>query len=100
MFKILLGTFYKTSSEINQNLIRNLHHKSKGYTHQHKWKGRLEYLNRGDPFADKREVSQTSSQRSKDNVVERDKLTRKTRAYVWGNGEHGALGQLGFLHPK
>ena len=28
------------------------------------------------------------------------KMNKNNRVYLWGNGELGALGQLGFLHPK
>ena len=37
----------------------------------------------------------------KDDIKMKEKnLNKNNRVYVWGNGELGALGQLGFLHPK
>jgi len=63
--------------------------KKKTYT------GRLEYLNRGDPF----DQNKTST-KIKDKPKTRTHLPNHVRAYLWGNGELGALGQPGFLHPK
>ena len=84
--------------------LRGIDHKFMSVRFKHlpikqKWKGRLEYLNRGDPFADKRPKNQSEE---KENIIfdKKDISSRKPRAYIWGNGEHGALGQLGFLHPS
>ena len=71
------------------------------FSDKEKWKGRMEYLNRGDPFADKRAPSETFVPKSSNkNVKQSDKISRRQRVYIWGNGECGALGQLGFLHPR
>ena len=71
------------------------------FTSKEKWKGRMEYLNRGDPFADKRDPSETFVPKSANiNVKQSDRISRRQRVYVWGNGECGALGQLGFIHPR
>jgi len=62
-----------------------------------KWKGRLEYLNRGDPFhQDVKAKEEAPVEKQKD---KKKHLYNNTRAYIWGNGENGALGQKGFLHP-
>ena len=61
-----------------------------------KWRGRLEYLNRGDPFEDK-------SKKETPKVTKDDKknsIKVRPRVYVWGNAECGALGQLGFVQPR
>ena len=52
----------------------------------------MEYLNR-DP-----DTSQPN--REKDMKTIERKMNKNNRVYLWGNGELGALGQLGFLHPK
>ena len=62
-----------------------------------KWQGRLEYLNRGDPFD---EAGEKAKRAKESKEVEKKSISRRDRVYVWGNGECGALGQLGFLHPK
>ena len=59
---------------------------------QKKWLGRLEYLNR-DP-------DNSKLNKDKDMKTIEKKLNKNNRVYLWGNGELGALGQLGFLHPK
>jgi len=74
-------------------LSAGVHHKNPKVR---KYKGRLEYLNRGDPFADK---TYNPEEILKQNKEERKQLPNYTRAYLWGNAEVGALGQPGFLHP-
>ena len=61
-----------------------------------KYKGRLEYLNRGDPF----ENADCTKEEVEEKESVRKHLPNTTRAYLWGNGELGALGQPGFLHPR
>ena len=61
-----------------------------------KYKGRLEYLNRGDPF----DQDNTARKVVVEKESARKHLPNNTRAYLWGNGELGALGQPGFLSPK
>ena len=82
-------------------LVASAHQKSKSNflnkeVKSKKYKGRLEYLNRGDPFE--------KADRTKEEVQEKESvrkhLPNTTRAYLWGNGELGALGQPGFLHPR
>lgn len=49
-----------------------------------RWKGRLEYLNRGEPFDPNpppQEIHKTAN-----------KLKNTNRFYIWGNATHGALG--------
>ena len=77
--------------------IREVSSKS---TTKKKWQGRLEYLNRGDPFADKSEENSDDKQKSVDSEDEKKNIKVRARVYVWGNAECGALGQLGFLQPR
>ena len=77
--------------------IRDVSSKS---TTKKKWQGRLEYLNRGDPFADKSEQNSDDKEKSVDSKDEKKNIKVRARVYVWGNAECGALGQLGFLQPR
>ena len=83
----------------------NLHHnlllerelktrQSKHFDKVGKWKGRLEYLKRGDPF------DQKTKQIKEQIGLEKNNLSRRERVYLWGNAECGALGQRGFIEPS
>ena len=65
-------------------------------TSNKKWRGRLEYLNREDPS----EKSKSVKNNDNDIKMKEKSMNKNNRVYLWGNGELGALGQLGFLHPK
>ena len=86
----LLPALFNKYQVKNQKLVFfNTRSKS---THK-KWLGRLEYLNR-DPTV------QSKSNEGNDIKRKERNLNKNNRVYLWGNGELGALGQLGFLHPK
>jgi len=93
--RLLLRTRYSPRLVLAASYIKQPPHFLSSDDKKQKYKGRLEYLNRGDPF----------DQDSKPNkVIEKEGSTKhlpnNTRAYIWGNGELGALGQPGFLQPK
>ena len=87
----------------------NLHHnhllqrylktrQSKHFDKTGKWRGRLEYLRRGDPFDQKKK--EEAETKIKDQIgLEKNNLSRRERVYLWGNAECGALGQRGFIEP-
>lgn len=91
--------FHCTRSMNRLSVRANFHNKPKHFLSKDartgKYKGRMEYLNRGDPFLqDKTDVKVVEKETA------RKHLPNNTRAYLWGNGELGALGQPGFLNPR